>query len=336
MDAPEHEPAPPPAPPPSRWRRRLAVAAAGFVVGALGAYVGIQVSLRHVPWSVPAGLRPPAAPPVDPAKGGLWVRWLGVSGYEVTDGRTVILLDPTLTRPGGLELLAPLESDEALVAAHVERADAILVNHTHHDHALDVPTVARRTGAPVLATRSTLNLCRSRGVPDAQLREARPGDRLTVGTFTIDVRASRHTAIAGVENPMSGVVAPDAGPLRFWGFKQDGCLIFRLSAGGTTLWFHPTSTYDPGDLGGLEAANIILGVTGEPLTLERARGVLAESRARRVLPTHYDNFFHPLSKGLALLPTLDLDAALAAIDGASPGVPVWMLDFGQTVHLPPD
>ncbi len=131
-------------------------------------------------------------------------------------------------------------------------------------------------------------------------------------------------------------MAADAGPLRFWGFTQDGCLIYRLSAGGTTLWFHPTSTYDPGDLGGLRAANIILGVTGEPLTPERARGVLGESGARRVLPTHYDNFFHPLSKGLGLMPDLDLDAARAAIEAASPGAPVWMLDFDQTAYLPPD
>lgn len=327
---------PPPPPPPRRWRRPLLVALAAALLSPVAFYGVAQVRLRHVPWSVPAALRPPAAPPVDPARGGLWVRWLGVTGYEVTDGRTVVLLDPTLTRPSGHELLLPLVSDEALVAAHVPRADAVLVNHAHHDHALDVPTVARRTGATVFGSPSTLNLCRSRGVPEAQLREARPGDRLTIGTFTVDVRFSRHSDILGVSNPMAGVVAPDAGRLWFWDFKQDGCLVYRLSAGGATLWFHPTTTYDDGGLGGLPAQTLILGVTGEPLLPDRARAVLGEARPRRVLPTHFDNFLQPLGKGLALMPDLDLDAALAGIEAASPGLPVWMLDFGETVWLPPD
>lgn len=324
---------PPPAP--ARWRRRALVALVLIVLSPLSLYPISLVYLRHVPWTVPAELRAPAAPPVGTG-GGLWVRYLGVTGYEVTDGQTVVLLDPTFTRPSGAELLGALDADEALVARHVTRADYVLVNHAHHDHALDVPAIARRTGAVVYGSPSTLNLCRARGVDEAQLREATPGARLTLGTFTVDVRPSRHTAILGIDNPMAGVIAPDAGPLRFWEFGQDGCLLYRLEAGGATLWFHPTTTYDQGDLAGRSAATLILGVTGEPLLPGRAREIFAEAKPRRVLPTHFDNFLQPLSKGLALMPGLDLDAARASIEEASPGLPVWVLEYGQTVHLPPD
>lgn len=321
--------------PASRRRRRALAALVGLLLSPLALYGVSRFYFRHVPWSVPEALRAPQAPPVG-TQGGLWVRYLGVTGYEVTDGKTVVLLDPTLTRPSGNEMLGALEPDEAVVAQHVTRADFILVNHAHHDHALDVPLIARRTGATVYGSASTLNLCRSRGVAEGQLREATPGTRLTLGTFTVDVRPSRHTAILGIENPMAGVIPPDAGPLRFWEFGQDGCLVYRLEAGGATLWFHPTTTYDQGDLAGLSAATLILGVTGQPLRPERAREIFAEARPRRVLPTHFDNFLQPLSMGLALMPGLDLDAARASIDAASPGLPVWVLDFGQTVHLPPD
>ena len=47
-------------------------------------------------------------------------------------------------------------------------------------------------------------------------RVVKPGDHLTLGTFTVDVRSSRHTDIAGISQPMSGVIPPDAGSLWFW------------------------------------------------------------------------------------------------------------------------
>jgi L-ascorbate metabolism protein UlaG (beta-lactamase superfamily) len=327
----------PPAPPPRPSRRRR------VVFGALGALalvpvlvvVVFTIAMRHVPWSVPDALRAPAAPAVG-SQGGLWVRYLGITGYEVTDGTTTLLLDPTFTRPTGVELLAPVESDAELVAKHVTKADFVLVNHTHHDHALDVPEVAKRTKAVVLGSPSTLNLCRSRGVDASQLREARAGDRLTLGTFTVDVRASVHTSLGPLHGLMSGVMSPEPGRLWFWQLTQDGCLAYRLSAGGATLWWHPTSTYAPGELGGLEAATLILGVTGEEITEPKARLILGEVKPRRVLVTHHDNFFQPLSKGMSLMPGLDLEAARSAIDAAQPGVPVWVQDHGNVVHLPPD
>lgn len=331
--APEPAPTPPAAP---TRRRRRALAALGVLALLPPGFVALFcVVMRHVPWSIPEPLRAPAAPPVGQG-GGLWVKYLGVSGYEVTDGTTTLLLDPTYTRPTGLELLSPVESDPALVARHVGKADFVLVNHTHHDHALDVPAVAARTGAQVLGSPSTLNYCRSRGVPEAQLREAKPGERLTLGTFTVDVRASVHTSLGPLHGLMSGVVPPDAGRLMFWQLTQDGCLAYRLSAGGATLWWHPTSTYADGELAGLEARTLILGVTGEEITADKATRIIGDTKPARVLPTHYDNFFQPLSKGIALMPRCDLGAVRAALDAAQPGLPMWVLDFGQMVHLPPD
>lgn len=290
-------------------------------------------AVRHVPWKVPPEHRGPEALRVKQPGQGLSLRYLGVSGYELTDGATVVLLDPTPTRPPPLALISgPLEPDEVLGARECPKADLILVNHTHFDHALDVPAIAKRTGALVAGSQSTVNLARSRGVPESQTRVVKPGDHFTVGTFTVDVRGSRHTDIAGISQPMGGVVSPTAGALWFWQFSLDDALAFRLEANHTSVWFHPTSTFAKGEVGAPPADTLIVGVTGEAQTKEKVAALIAEARPKRVFPTHYDNFFQPFEKGLALMPGLDLDAARALFSGLD-----WVvLDLGERVSLPPD
>lgn len=299
--------------------------------------VAYLVFTRHVPWKVTQAHAPPASWRAPLAAGsGLTLKYLGVSGYELTDGTTTVLLDPTPTRPPPLALITgPVDADPAIGAQVCPKADVILVNHTHHDHAIDVPAIALRTGALVVGSQNTVNLALSRGVPKEKTRVVKSGDTLTVGGFTIDVRASRHTDIV-VSNPMAGVIAPDAKSLWFWEYALDDTLAYRLAAGGASVWFHPTSTYAAGELGGLQAPTLIVGVTGEKQTKEKIAGLLGESRARRVLPTHYDNFFQPYERGLALMPGLDLDDAKQLFLAADAQLEWGVLDFGEAIALPPD
>ena len=292
---------------------------------------------RHVPWKIPAQHQPPASwrVPVQPGHG-LTLRSLGVSGFELTDGTTTVLMDPTPTRPDPLALITgPIDANPELGAKLCPKADVILVNHTHFDHAIDVPAIARRTGALVVGSQNTINLALSRGVPQTQTRVVRSGEQLTVGTFTIDVRASKHTDIV-VSQPMSGVISPEAKSLWFWQYALDETLAYRLSTADTTVWFHPTSTYQPGELGGLNAKTLIVGVTGEKQTRTKIEGLLGESKAVRVLPTHYDNFFQPYERGLALMPGLDLDQPRQLFLDVDPKLEWGVLDLGEAIALPPD
>src|SRR6266545_5019729 len=110
----------------------------------------------------------------------VWLTYLGTAGWEITDGKTVVLVDPFLTRPRTVipnddtlptdtrPLLTQddiAQSDTAVIDAHVHRADFILVTHTHSDHVLDLPYIALKTGATVIGTQSTYNYARASGVP---------------------------------------------------------------------------------------------------------------------------------------------------------------------------
>ena len=119
------------------------------------------------------------------------LRYLGTAGWEISDGQTVVLVDPYLTRP---RLVIPNDdtlatdtrplftatdiarSDVAVIDAHIQRADFILITHTHIDHVLDMPYIAQKTGAMVVGTESTDNFARASGVPGNKLIVVRGGE----------------------------------------------------------------------------------------------------------------------------------------------------------------
>ncbi|MES1192829.1 MAG: MBL fold metallo-hydrolase, partial [Solirubrobacterales bacterium] len=79
---------------------------------------------------------------------GLEIQWLGVSGYRLTYEGVSIFIDPYVSR---VPLRALLLRRRALPdATMLERyasapgaAAGILVGHTHFDHAVDAPALAR-------------------------------------------------------------------------------------------------------------------------------------------------------------------------------------------------
>src|SRR5436190_7473841 len=76
---------------------------------------------------------------------GLQLRWLGTAGFRFDYEGHTLLVDPYVTRvPFGRFVRRSVSPpDPAAIARHAERADAILIGHTHFDHALDAPAIAR-------------------------------------------------------------------------------------------------------------------------------------------------------------------------------------------------
>jgi L-ascorbate metabolism protein UlaG (beta-lactamase superfamily) len=69
------------------------------------------------------------------------VRYLGHSAFELTDGKTTILIDPFITG-----------NPVCPVKAETLNPQYILVTHFHGDHVGDTVAIARRTGATVVTT----------------------------------------------------------------------------------------------------------------------------------------------------------------------------------------
>src|SRR5258707_1676255 len=80
---------------------------------------------------------------------GLEVEWLGVSGYRMSFEGKPLFIDPYLSRVpfGDLLRRKPTLPDPAALDRFVHAPGdvvGVLVGHTHFDHAVDAPAIARR------------------------------------------------------------------------------------------------------------------------------------------------------------------------------------------------
>jgi hypothetical protein len=149
----------------------------------------------------------------------LRLTYFGAAGWEITDGETVVLVDPYLSRNaiGALptDTLAP---NEALLEALVPTANYILVHHSHPDHIADVPFIALRTGATVVGTPSTVAVMRAYGIPDRQIITVRGGEDMALNGVSIRVIPALHGRTYAPR------VIPDTitRPVRVWSLSPDG------------------------------------------------------------------------------------------------------------------
>ena len=76
------------------------------------------------------------------------MRWLGTAGIELSHGGNVILLDPYLSRLGKKDIFfRPLLPRKDIISWYINsiggNVRVIVVGHTHFDHVLDIPDIAR-------------------------------------------------------------------------------------------------------------------------------------------------------------------------------------------------
>lgn len=102
---------------------------------------------------------------------GLTVSWLGVSGYRLTFNGVSLFIDPYVSRVPLRSLLLRRTAmpDEALIDRYASAPGdvaGVLVGHTHFDHAVDAPAIARRYRAKAYGSASLGHLMRLHGLGD--------------------------------------------------------------------------------------------------------------------------------------------------------------------------
>ncbi|MFE2408446.1 MBL fold metallo-hydrolase [Kitasatospora sp. NPDC059408] len=270
--------------------------------------------------------------PGPPGSSGVTLRWLGNNGWEITFGDpaapTTILIDPWITRfrtgtytPQGADPATPLSVDTAAIDRLGLRADQILVTHGHYDHLPDVPHLAARTGATVLGTESHANLLTALGAPQDQLSVVRGGEYLQFDGYTIRVVDSLHSMTgprSKVPFPGTRPGSPPPRPRVISDLVEGGTLAYLITVGDDRLRILDSggANYDARHLTGL-APDVLLmqpGGGSVPDYVPRLLDVL--DHPPYVIPTHWDDFDHPLTE-----PAVDwggLDALEAAVHRASP------------------
>jgi L-ascorbate metabolism protein UlaG (beta-lactamase superfamily) len=262
--------------------------------------------------------------------GAVSVRWLGTAGFEIRHGDHVVLVDPYLTRASlSTCLFSTLSPDVAAITRHVTRADAIVVGHTHFDHVLDVPTIARLTNGVVFGSRSAANLCRADGVLPSRVRDVEDlmrsgGYTEEVGPFELRFFPSAHSKLVlGRHVPMQGDIADcDQVPLRAPGYKCGAVFAVEFRVAGRTIFHLGSAELVEGSIPARETDLLLFTVAGWQQTPRVCERALSRLSPRAVLLSHWDDFFRPIDRGTHALPGVQVPRVVDRFYAASRDVRV--------------
>lgn len=275
----------------------------------------------------------PVASPTSP----LSVAWGGVTTLLVDDGNSAVMTDGFFSRPSLSTVAARrLASsrpriDDGLSRLGVTRLEAIVPVHTHYDHAMDTATVAQLTGARLLGGASAALIGRGHGLE--RIDTATPGERVAAGNFDITLIEGSHCPPDRFPGAITEPVVP---PVKASAYKcgEAWSMMVHHRPTDRQLLIVGSAGFVPGALADQRADVAYLGVGQLGLQpssyiTEYWNQTVRMVGARRVVLTHWDDFFRSLDEPLRALPYAadDLDVSMQVLSRLA-------ADDGVDLHLP--
>ncbi|MHA7830219.1 MAG: MBL fold metallo-hydrolase [Flagellimonas sp.] len=283
------------------------------------------------------------------ADDGLRFTYFGGAGWEISDGRVQILIDPYISRVklGNSPANSKqddrksffgsdyFESDTTMIDKLIKRADYILVHHSHVDHLGDVPYIARKTGAKVVGTETTANILRAYGIPEGQLLVVRGGEDYQFDDFSVKVIPSIHSALNDkhyFDSRQHTDVETLKAPLMIKDFIEGGSLMFLVRFDSHKVLTAGSMNFLERELMGLKPDIILPGVNLSRLEIynytERLLSVTGFPKI--VIPTHWDNFRLPYGYSQEESVEMKLKPFIEEVKAVSPGSKVLIPDHLET------
>jgi L-ascorbate metabolism protein UlaG (beta-lactamase superfamily) len=247
-----------------------------------------------------------------PLPPGLEVEWLGVSGYRLSYEGHTLLVDPYVSRVPFRDLLLRRRAlpDEAALDRFVRapgKTVGVLVGHTHFDHAVDAPALARRLDCKAYGSASLVNLMALHGMPERAV-EVDAYRVYELGPFVVSFTPSRHSKL------LLGLAVPYDGELTCEHLDSLSPSAYRCGqVWGITIAVAGVRFYHQGSADLLDDAVrergvdvFLAGVAGRGFTDRYWQRILPLLEPRVVVPTHYDNFFRPLGQELEFVTAAEL------------------------------
>lgn len=258
------------------------------------------------------------APPAVPRQP-IALTYLGVAGWQLDAGAITVLADPYYSRP---DLDAPLVPDAAAITARApQRADLIVIGHSHVDHLLDAPAVAQATGAQIMGSVSTARVARASGVPDDHIITISGGEDYAFDGYSVRVMRSLHSALGDKHVAGGTEIPPDPKlPMGFADYAEGGAYAYLIRVAGHEVLFLSTANFIERELDGLrpDVAIIATGLRQEIHDYTcRLMGALGNPPL--VYTNHFDDWRGP---PVDAPPDEDLRAFIAEVARCSPSTKV--------------
>jgi L-ascorbate metabolism protein UlaG (beta-lactamase superfamily) len=276
-----------------------------------------------------------AALPLAP---GLELEWLGVAGYRLTYEGHTLYLDPYLSRVPMSAVLrgTPAFADRALHERHLGdghgRVAGILVGHTHFDHAIDVPELARRFDTKVYGSGSLANLMGLYGLGD-QAVLVEPGRRYELGPFVVTFVPSLHSKLLlGYAVPFDGeLTCEHLDGLSPAAYRCGRVYGIHIEVAGTTIYHQGSANLidDQVPRGGVDV--FLAAIAGRSFTDRYLSRILRALDPRVLVASHFDDFFRPLDAPLGFSLNVNLAALPEEVAAVTGDVGVAALEPMHTV-----
>jgi len=267
------------------------------------------------------------------------VRWTGAAGLEFTHNGRTILIDPYHSRPGKLKsLLGRLRPDVRAIESYLEklpgRLSAIIVGHTHHDHALDIPEFSRHLDGPLIGSPSLDNLMVRHGLP-GRVTAGEKGARIEIPDgAVVTMIPSTHGLVALGRVPFPGDIDPGGPlPMKTREYRLGAAYIPRLEVGGVTFMHAGSANLIEQELSGHECDVLFMCIPGWKKVPAYTTRLLEITKPRVVIPFHYDDFTTPIRPRVKprTLPFIDISGFLQQIRRNAPGIEIRVLTPFETV-----
>jgi L-ascorbate metabolism protein UlaG (beta-lactamase superfamily) len=261
------------------------------------------------------------------------VRWLGTAGFALEHRGCVVLIDPYLTRASLARcLVARLEPDVAAIERHAPRADAIVLGHTHFDHALDAPEIAKRTGARVFGSRSAAALCLASGVRPDRVEIVEPGGSATVerevGPFALRFVPSQHSRLLLGRVPFEGEIADCSDvPMRASAYRCGAVFGVEIRVAGRTIYHMGSADLVDANVSVRHVDLLLMCVAGWTSSRDLPERAAARLAPGAVLLSHWDDFLRPIGAPARALPAMQMPRLVERLARAAPGVKLGTLSI---------
>ena len=230
---------------------------------------------------------------------GLELTWFGTAAFRLAYQGTVVWIDPYVTRVGmaAVALRRVVAASQPAIARWIDRADAVLVGHTHFDHALDVPAIARAHGCTVYGSTSSQRLMGLHGLA-RQAVVVEPRRDYQVGPFNFHFVPSVHSKLQlGLAIPFSGELTCDhVDGLTAQAYRCGQVWGICVEVAGVRIYHQGSADLIDAEIIDRGVDVLLCGISGRRFTPRFVERVARALDPKLIVPMHYDDFFRALDR----------------------------------------
>ena len=269
---------------------------------------------------------------------GLELQWLGTAGFRLTYEGTTVLIDPYLSRRSLAETVRArhLLADTATVDRLVPAVDAVLVGHTHFDHAVDVPHLVGTHGCTAFGSSSVASLLALYGLGDRAVT-VEPHLPYEIGPFTVSFTPSLHSKLLlGLKVPSDGELTCDClDHLGTGAYRCGQVWGITLAVAGITLYHQGSANLIDDEVRTRGVDVFLCGIAGRVYSPRFTERVLRRLDPALVVAHHHDDFFRPVEAPMGFSFNVNLGGFVEEVARVAPGLPVRTLRPLESVTRSP-